>query len=65
MKVLHENKPIYTWLTVGIIKKALKTFKGKCNKNLDTVISDLTDVTGNTGTTDATDSPQIIPLHLL
>jgi hypothetical protein len=60
-KVLNENKSIYTWLTVDIIKKALKTFKGKCNSNLETVISDLADGTGNTGTTVVTDAPPILP----
>jgi hypothetical protein len=59
--VLNENKPIYTWLTVDIIKKSLKAFKGKCNSNVETAISDLTDVTGNTGTTVATDAPPILP----
>jgi hypothetical protein len=60
-EVLNEKKAIYTWLTVDIIKKALKTFKGKSNSHLETVISDLTDVTGNTGTTAATNAPPTLP----
>jgi hypothetical protein len=28
-KVFNEYKPIYSWLTIDIFKKALKKFKGK------------------------------------
>jgi hypothetical protein len=30
-RVFNENKPIYTWLTIDIIKKALKKCKGRTN----------------------------------
>lgn len=43
-RVLNENQPIYTWLTIDIIKKALKKSKGRSNGNLET-ISDLTEPT--------------------
>jgi hypothetical protein len=43
-RVFNANKPIYTWLTIDIIKKALKKCKGRTNSNIET-ISDLSDAT--------------------
>ena len=42
LKVLNANKEIYTWLTIDLIKKALKKFQGSVTGSLET-ISDLTD----------------------
>lgn len=42
LNVLNANKGIYTWLTIDLIKKALKKFKGSVTGSLET-ISDLTD----------------------
>ena len=46
-KVFNEQKPIYTWLTMDIIKKGLKRAKGSKTSVLDTVMSDLTEDTGD------------------
>jgi hypothetical protein len=50
-KALEANKPIYTWLTIDLIKKALKKSKGTLSASLET-ISDLTEATTADNTVD-------------
>ena len=46
-KVYEQNKAIYSWLTIDIIKKCLKKRKDKGPTPDSTIISDLTDDTTN------------------
>lgn len=57
-KVFNDYKPIYSWLTIDILKKGLKKFKGKKNALDNTIISDLTE---DSGSNQSSDDVLIIP----
>jgi hypothetical protein len=59
LRVFNVNKPVYTWLTMDIIKKGLKKSKDTSNGTLDTTI--ISDLTNSTGTSCASDAPVLIP----
>ncbi len=62
-RVFNVNKPVYTWLTMDIIKKSFKKGKATSNGTLDTTII-ISDLTNSTGTSNASDAPVLIPLPL-
>ena len=59
-KVVDDNKPIYTWLTIDIIKKGLKKQSKRGALNKSATITDISDLTDDTAPTNSPDA--VIPL---
>jgi len=60
-KVLKEQKPIFPWITIDLIKKGLKKYSGESTTTITTTISDLTDFTASSPDTDISPTSDVEP----